>query len=257
MKIGANAIGTAIQSRTPTRVAGREHFADALTRLACAAVTVADPATGRVIGVVDLTCVADDANPLMLPLVKQAAWEIEQRLLDGTSADDRMLQEHFLRARRTSRGPVLVLNRRTMLLNGAATGIVKPADRELLWDSVLRRLADRPDAPAPVSLTNGRSVAIRCEPLLDGARLVGVLVRPGTAEPPAATSAAIGWSSLTDTERAVAEQIAQGLTNREAAAHLYLSPHTIDYHLRQMFRKLNVRSRVDLTRAVLRCQAEA
>ena len=73
---------------------------------------------------------------------------------------------------------------------------------------------------------------------------------------PAATTPAYGWSSLTDTEVAVAEQVAQGLTNREAAAHLYLSPHTIDYHLRQVFQKLDVRSRVELTLAILRRQAE-
>jgi DNA-binding CsgD family transcriptional regulator len=71
-----------------------------------------------------------------------------------------------------------------------------------------------------------------------------------------ATTSAYGWSSLTDTEVAVAEQVAQGLTNREAAAHLYLSPHTIDYHLRQVFQKLDVRSRVELIRAILRRQAE-
>src|SRR5215470_5666703 len=71
-----------------------------------------------------------------------------------------------------------------------------------------------------------------------------------------ACSPAYGWSSLTAAELAVAEQVAQGLTNREAAAHLYLSPHTIDFHLRQVFRKLDVRSRVELTRATLRRQAE-
>ena len=92
-----------------------------------------------------------------------------------------------------------------------------------------------------------------------------MLIRPCTATartrgaPPrrnTATRPAYGWSSLTDTELAVAEQVAQGLTNREAAAHLYLSPHTIDYHLRQVFQKLDVRSRVELTLATLRRQAE-
>jgi DNA-binding CsgD family transcriptional regulator len=62
---------------------------------------------------------------------------------------------------------------------------------------------------------------------------------------------AFGWHSLTDAELAVAFQVSQGMTNREAAAHLYLSPHTIDYHLRQLFRKLDVESRVELTRVVL------
>jgi transcriptional regulator of acetoin/glycerol metabolism/DNA-binding CsgD family transcriptional regulator len=263
-QVGTNAIGTAITGRGPALVVGQEHFADALTRLACAAVTVADPATGRVIGVVDITCAAGDASPLMLPLVKRAAWEIGQRLLDDSSADERILQEHFLRARRTSKGPVLALSRRTMLVNGAATGIVVPADRELLWDSALRSLACG-QQPFPVPLANGRQIAIRCEPVLDGIRLVGVLIRPRTATARTrgaqprrntATTPAYGWSSLTDTEVAVAEQVAQGLTNREAAAHLYLSPHTIDYHLRQVFQKLDVRSRVELTQAIFRRQAE-
>ena len=265
-QIGTNAIGTAIAGRGPALVVGQEHFADALTRLACAAVTVADPATGRVIGVVDVTCAADNASPLMLPLVKRAAWEIGQRLLDDSSADERILQEHFLRARRTSKGPVLALSRRTMLVNGAATGIVEPADRELLWDSMLRSLASGQQQPFLVPLANGRQIAMRCEPILDGIRLVGVLVRPRTAtvrthaareRRNTASAPAYGWSSLTAAELAVAEQVAQGLTNREAAAHLYLSPHTIDFHLRHVFRKLDVRSRVELTRATLRRQAEA
>lgn len=119
-------------------MAGQEHFADALTRLACAAVTVTDSATGRVIGVVDVTRAAGDASPLILPLVKRAAWEIGQRLLDDSSAEERILQEHFLRARRTSKGPVLALSRRTMLIDVAATGIIEPADHELLWDAELR-----------------------------------------------------------------------------------------------------------------------
>lgn len=60
-----------------------------------------------------------------------------------------------------------------------------------------------------------------------------------------------GWLSLTAAERDVAAIIAEGATNREAAARLYLSPHTIDYHLRQIFRKLGVGSRVELTRLVV------
>jgi transcriptional regulator of acetoin/glycerol metabolism len=60
-----------------------------------------------------------------------------------------------------------------------------------------------------------------------------------------------GWDSLTPAERDVAKIIAEGATNREAAARLYLSPHTIDFHLRQIFRKLGLASRVELTRFVV------
>jgi DNA-binding NarL/FixJ family response regulator len=49
----------------------------------------------------------------------------------------------------------------------------------------------------------------------------------------------------------VAEVVAEGLTNVEAAHRLFLSRHTVDFHLRQIFRKLEVRSRVELARALL------
>lgn len=57
-----------------------------------------------------------------------------------------------------------------------------------------------------------------------------------------------GWDSLTDTERSVAGQVAEGLTNRQVAGRMFLSPHTIDFHLRQIFRKLDISSRVELAR---------
>jgi DNA-binding CsgD family transcriptional regulator len=60
-----------------------------------------------------------------------------------------------------------------------------------------------------------------------------------------------GWASLTDTERRVAHVVAAGVTNAEAARRLCLSRHTVDYHLRQIFRKLAIRSRVELTAVVV------
>ena len=60
-----------------------------------------------------------------------------------------------------------------------------------------------------------------------------------------------GWESLTETERAASELVAQGLNNRQVAARMYVSAHTIAFHLRQVFRKLNIGSRVELARIVL------
>jgi len=59
-----------------------------------------------------------------------------------------------------------------------------------------------------------------------------------------------GWDSLTDTERAVTELVTDGFTNQEAAERLFMSRHTVGSHLRSIFRKLDVGSRVDLTRLV-------
>ncbi len=53
-------------------------------------------------------------------------------------------------------------------------------------------------------------------------------------------------ADLTPQERHVAELVRQGLSNRDAAAHLFLSPRTIDFHLRNVFTKLGVSSRAEL-----------
>jgi transcriptional regulator of acetoin/glycerol metabolism/DNA-binding CsgD family transcriptional regulator len=260
--VGTNAIGTAIERHGPSWVAGQEHFADALTRMACAAITVTDPATGRVLGAVDVSCAATDANPLMLPLVKRAAWEIEQRLLEESSVDERLLQEHFFKARRSSRGPIVAISARTMLVNAAAARVFEPADRELLWEAVVSALSGG-QHESTVTWADGPPLGMRCESLHDSGRLVGAVLRlEGSAGETSAAAprigggvATLGWASLTDTELAVAERVAEGLTNREAGAQLYLSPHTVDFHLRQIFRKLDVRSRVELTRVMLGRQA--
>ena len=107
-------------------------------------------------------------------------------------------------------------------------------------------------------------MAFRCEAVVDGEDLVGALLRIEPAAAPSGPAAtrhgrssgrssgrAFGWNSLTQAELAVAILVSEGLTNREAAARLYVSSNTIDFHLRQIFRKLDLRSRVDLTRVVL------
>ena len=263
--VGTNAIGTALEIRRPSVVLGYEHFAHALTAMGCAASPVTDPANGRVIGVIDLTCAAEQVTSLMLPLAKRIAWEIEQRLLDDATVDQRILREQFLKARRSTRSPLLSISQSTMLASGAAAAVLQPSDRDLIWHWATRALEDGARSWSQQSLTNGRTVLLRCEPVRDGARVVGAIVHldlglQTTADTSTTDGSAggrvDGWTGLTSTERAVADQVSRGLTNAEIAAHLVLSPHTIDYHLRHIYRKLDVRSRVELTRVILQRRAE-
>ena len=53
---------------------------------------------------------------------------------------------------------------------------------------------------------------------------------------------------MTDSELTVARLVAQGLTNREVAEQLFVSPHTVSSHLRRVFAKLDINSRIELTR---------
>jgi DNA-binding CsgD family transcriptional regulator len=264
--VGTNAIGTALAVQRPFVVEGGEHFADILSTMACAATLITDPRTGNVLGAVDLSCRAENASPLMMSVAKRAAWEIEQHLLEDASVAERTLREHFVRARRRTRNALVSLNERTMLANAMATGVLQPGDHELLWEWVSRALAGHQPVAPEVWLTGGTWVVKTFEPLQDGGRFVGASL---CLEPPSSRVAGsrggpleaghrprFGWASLTGTELRVADLVAQGMTNRQVAAQLYLSPHTVGFHLRQVFRKLEIGSRVELTRMVVERHAD-
>ncbi|MGH3205704.1 MAG: helix-turn-helix transcriptional regulator [Streptosporangiaceae bacterium] len=68
---------------------------------------------------------------------------------------------------------------------------------------------------------------------------------------------AFGWDSLTDTERRVADLVAEGLSNRQVAGRVFLSTHTVAFHLRHIFWKLGITSRVQLARLAAEQDGEA
>jgi DNA-binding CsgD family transcriptional regulator len=114
--------------------------------------------------------------------------------------------------------------------------------------------------PARLVLADGSAVTVSLEAVLDGDQVAGVLVRlpeppPGDHAPvgaPAGLSRpGFGWNSLTRAERSVTELAVNGLTNREIASRLFMSRHTVDSHLRHIFQKLQINSRVELVRVAI------
>ncbi len=88
--VGTNAPGTALATGRPVQVVGPEHFTRPVQAYSCAAAPVRDLASGRVLGVLDVTGGAPAASGVMLSLVRASAAAVERELArlprrDGTA----------------------------------------------------------------------------------------------------------------------------------------------------------------------------
>ena len=104
----------------------------------------------------------------------------------------------------------------------------------------------RPDEQAVTVPAQGGAAAIPAAPAAAPAR-------PGGAEAGREGDAG-GWQLLTAREREVAELVANGLTNKEIAARLFVSKRTVDAHLEHILAKLSYVSRVQIAALVTREQ---
>jgi DNA-binding CsgD family transcriptional regulator len=62
---------------------------------------------------------------------------------------------------------------------------------------------------------------------------------------------------LTESEKRVAELVASGMTNRDVAAELFISPKTVEANLARCYRKLGIHSRAELARRITELEGEA
>ncbi|MGW4365649.1 helix-turn-helix transcriptional regulator [Nocardia takedensis] len=75
-------------------------------------------------------------------------------------------------------------------------------------------------------------------------------VQTGATEPAsdrAAPAVERGRTPLTDREHAVAVAVSQGMTSRQAARHLDITEHTVNFHLRKIYRKWGIANRSELS----------
>jgi DNA-binding CsgD family transcriptional regulator/tetratricopeptide (TPR) repeat protein len=146
---------------------------------------------------------------------------------DGAAAEDRYQQAIDLHSR--ARGPAHL------------------ARSQLLYGEWLRRAKRPRDARASLRIAHQLFEDIGAEGFAGRARLE--LAAAGETVP---AHTARDSHGLTPQEAQVTRLAATGATNAEIAAQLYLSPNTVDYHLRKVFRKLGVTSRRQLAQAQLK-----
>lgn len=119
------------------------------------------------------------------------------------------------------------------------------ARTELLFGSALRRLRNRTEARDRLHSALEAFDHFGSPHCASQARAeLRALGERATVTQPAETLA----SCLTAQQLLIARMAADGATNREIAARLLLSPRTIDHHLRGVFARLGIRSRIELVR---------
>ena len=119
---------------------------------------------------------------------------------------------------------------------------VQLARTHLLYGEWLRRADRRADARAQLSTAHEMLTRIGAEAYAERARAelqaTGAKVRKVTVATPTA---------LTAQEKQIARLAGDGLTNGEIGTRLFLSPHTVEWHLRKVFTKLGISSRREIS----------
>jgi DNA-binding CsgD family transcriptional regulator len=259
-QVGTNGLGAAFSSGTALLIQGDEHFADALTAITTAGAPIRDPHTAQVIGVLALVCCAGAVNDLLLPIIRWTAREVERGMARGRYEPNGLIEKRFVEARRRTRQPLIGVSRTTVLTNAAAERLLTGRDRSRLWEFACSNMRISDVSKPKFVLADGRAVSACLEAIVDGGDVVGALVRFAAVKPedeasrqsssPRTPRCSFGWEALTEAELSLIGLVADGLTNREIATRRFLSPHTVDSHLRHIFRKLDINSRVDLARMV-------
>ena len=146
--VGTNGIGTALECRAPMMIHGQEHYVEDLGKFSCAGAPIRHLATGVLMGVLDLTCLASQSNSLLLAFARLTADRIEQELLKGMHAPELALVSDYLAACHHTSGAVLALNSDLVMMNNHVQQNFDPSDQAAL----LARSADAAGARTPMTL---------------------------------------------------------------------------------------------------------
>lgn len=160
-RVGTNGVGTAIESGMPVYIDGVQHFNEGIRAFTCAGAPVHDPVTGRLEGIVDISCLARHANPMMRQLVAGAARDIESELSSRGSAKQRAVLAAFIAACRRRSGAVYSLSCGVFMSNTSGTPLLDPVDEAFLREEAQSMLAPSSLDRFALVLPSGQSIEVR------------------------------------------------------------------------------------------------
>jgi DNA-binding CsgD family transcriptional regulator len=135
--------------------------------------------------------------------------------------------------------------RTALALHARTPDAYETARTQLAWGAYLRRAKRRTQARPALRQALATFEQLGAAPWAE--RAAAELAATGET---AVRRGSPAVTALTPQERQIAGLLATGRTTREAAAALFLSPKTVEYHLRHVYLKLGIRSRDELTRVM-------
>lgn len=174
--IGTNGIGTALEEKRAAQVLGNEHFSERLQTLSCAGAVVRHPLTGRMEGLVDLTCWRVDTSPLMRALAGEAARNVASRLVELGSERERTLLREFMVACQRTRRPVLSLNEDLVITNARGVRLLDPQDHVAVREWAGDLLRSSRETTGELRLSRGEVVRLHGRQVPSRAGAAGALV---------------------------------------------------------------------------------
>lgn len=173
--VGTNGVGTVLEFGDSVHIVGAEHFVEQLHAYACAGAPVRDPITGRIEGVVDLSCWAEHSSPILHSLVRSAAGRIQDALLRDRDGAQQALFDLYTRVDARTRGAVLAVGRRTVLANTALQTLLQPGDLAAVADYARFIMVRRADVDDRLDLPSGIQVRMRGRAVPVGGSVAGLV----------------------------------------------------------------------------------
>lgn len=184
--MGTNGVGTVFESGQPIQIVGPEHFHERLQPFACSGTPIRDPLSGRIEGVLDISCLTEHSSPLMHSLVRSAAHDIERNLLIDRNQSQQALFETFVRTDARSHSAVMAIGGAVVMANTMAQGLLTPVEQTTIQDHARYLMSRRDRAVDQLELSTGKVIRIRGTRIVVGGDVTGIvievaLVAEGTA----------------------------------------------------------------------------
>ncbi|MDQ1732597.1 MAG: sigma-54 dependent transcriptional regulator, acetoin dehydrogenase operon transcriptional, partial [Pseudonocardiales bacterium] len=181
-QVGTNGVGTVFESGQPIHIVGPEHFHEHLQPFACAGAPIRDPWSGRVEGVLDISCLTEHSSPLMHSLVRSAAQNIERNLLLDRSHSQQALFESFMRLDSRSKSAVIAMDGSVVMANALAQALFDAAEQRTIQEHARYLMVRSNRAVDQIELPGGKIVRLRAMRIAPSTEAAGIVVEVALTE---------------------------------------------------------------------------